>query len=131
MVTVCVFFVSSRRRHTRCALVTGVQTCALPICIGVAERAAQHLGRRPRTDAGQGPQPTPGLFSAVRGLEPAGDRRGATEHIGPTALDAKRVEGDRKSVVEGESVGVRGGLGGGGIIQKKTKSTMHYNRSTH
>src|SRR3546814_73311 len=29
---VCVFFFSSRRRHTRCALVTGVQTCALPIC---------------------------------------------------------------------------------------------------
>src|SRR3546814_3901678 len=25
------FCVSSRRRHTRCALVTGVQTCALPI----------------------------------------------------------------------------------------------------
>src|SRR3546814_11517667 len=30
----CVFFVSSRRRHTRCALVTGVQTCALPILPG-------------------------------------------------------------------------------------------------
>src|SRR3546814_4368419 len=28
---VIVFFFSSRRRHTRCALVTGVQTCALPI----------------------------------------------------------------------------------------------------
>src|SRR3546814_2082446 len=27
----CSFFFSSRRRHTRCALVTGVQTCALPI----------------------------------------------------------------------------------------------------
>src|SRR3546814_15156364 len=27
----CLFFFSSRRRHTRCALVTGVQTCALPI----------------------------------------------------------------------------------------------------
>src|SRR3546814_620498 len=26
------FFFTSRRRHTRCALVTGVQTCALPIC---------------------------------------------------------------------------------------------------
>src|SRR3546814_4851306 len=26
------FVFSSRRRHTRCALVTGVQTCALPIC---------------------------------------------------------------------------------------------------
>src|SRR3546814_2087571 len=29
----CFFFFSSRRRHTRCALVTGVQTCALPICV--------------------------------------------------------------------------------------------------
>src|SRR3546814_3994688 len=28
--SICCFF-SSRRRHTRCALVTGVQTCALPI----------------------------------------------------------------------------------------------------
>src|SRR3546814_10798852 len=28
---ICMFFFSSRRRHTRCALVTGVQTCALPI----------------------------------------------------------------------------------------------------
>src|SRR3546814_10537866 len=28
------FFFSSRRRHTRCALVTGVQTCALPIWMG-------------------------------------------------------------------------------------------------
>src|SRR3546814_11958076 len=28
-----VFCFSSRRRHTRCALVTGVQTCALPICL--------------------------------------------------------------------------------------------------
>src|SRR3546814_2777553 len=28
------FFFSSRRRHTRCALVTGVQTCALPISLG-------------------------------------------------------------------------------------------------
>src|SRR3546814_9369604 len=32
------FFFSSRRRHTRCALVTGVQTCALPICQGVHAR---------------------------------------------------------------------------------------------
>src|SRR3546814_1749398 len=27
------FFFSSRRRHTRCALVTGVQTCSLPISL--------------------------------------------------------------------------------------------------
>src|SRR3546814_14699434 len=31
------FFFSSRRRHTRCALVNGVQTCALPISLGVVE----------------------------------------------------------------------------------------------
>src|SRR3546814_8519193 len=29
------FFFSSRRRHTRCVLVTGVQTCALPISISI------------------------------------------------------------------------------------------------
>src|SRR3546814_10103374 len=33
------FFFSSRRRHTRCALVTGVQTCALPICDGGGDLA--------------------------------------------------------------------------------------------
>src|SRR3546814_4512738 len=31
------FFFSSRRRHTRCALVTGVQTCALPISAALAD----------------------------------------------------------------------------------------------
>src|SRR3546814_15335222 len=32
-----VFFFSSRRRHTRCALVTGVQTCALPIYFNIGD----------------------------------------------------------------------------------------------
>src|SRR3546814_15780118 len=45
------FFFSSRRRHTRCALVTGVQTCALPICIVLvaaeAHDASQGLRSRP------------------------------------------------------------------------------------
>src|SRR3546814_4557822 len=31
LLSILLFFFSSRRRHTRCALVTGVQTCALPI----------------------------------------------------------------------------------------------------
>src|SRR3546814_860908 len=35
------FFCSSRRRHTRCALVTGVQTCALPISGVAAVEAVQ------------------------------------------------------------------------------------------
>src|SRR3546814_7938122 len=38
----CFFFYSSRRRHTRCALVTGVQTCALPIC--KPRHLSQHVG---------------------------------------------------------------------------------------
>src|SRR3546814_2762081 len=37
MLLICYFFFSSRRRHTRCALVTGVQTCALPISLVKAE----------------------------------------------------------------------------------------------
>src|SRR3546814_7183367 len=44
----CCFVFSSRRRHTRCALVTGVQTCALPIsAISRARlRAAFRVPRR-------------------------------------------------------------------------------------
>src|SRR3546814_2991804 len=39
------FFFSSGGRHTRCALVTGVQTCALPICGDVEiENPMQPLG---------------------------------------------------------------------------------------
>src|SRR3546814_3217015 len=37
------FCFSSRRRHTRCALVTGVQTCALPILRRYA-LLARHMG---------------------------------------------------------------------------------------
>src|SRR5213076_3496697 len=40
----CFFFFSSRRRHTRWLVVTGVQTCALPICDGHAQGAASWTG---------------------------------------------------------------------------------------
>src|SRR3546814_16289678 len=44
-----VFFFSSRRRHTRCALVTGVQTCALPICVSLSVNAIyEAYNRKPR-----------------------------------------------------------------------------------
>src|SRR3546814_8742905 len=45
MSLVCIFVFSSRRRHTRCALVTGVQTCALPIsrCIPGFDVGSQSL----------------------------------------------------------------------------------------
>src|SRR3546814_7743191 len=57
------FFFSSRRRHTRCALVTGVQTCALPIFWGCVmqtleqgfniARNAALLAGLPQTVSGQ------------------------------------------------------------------------------
>src|SRR3546814_10109919 len=46
------FFFSSRRRHTRCALVTGVQTCALPI-LAAQPAAAVRTRRPPAAPAGQ------------------------------------------------------------------------------
>src|SRR3546814_1148669 len=48
-VCVCFFifvlFFSSRRLHTRCALVTGVQTCALPISLVTGHRDWKMLQR--------------------------------------------------------------------------------------
>src|SRR3546814_8844235 len=38
VIVLVIFVFSSRRRHTRCALVTGVQTCALPIFTPVLGR---------------------------------------------------------------------------------------------
>src|SRR3546814_8505358 len=40
-----IFFFTSRRRHTRCALVTGVQTCALPIFPTSASIPPDHYRR--------------------------------------------------------------------------------------
>src|SRR3546814_16888299 len=45
MSLLCFFFFSSRRRHTRCALVTGVQTCALPI-LDAARARVEALARQ-------------------------------------------------------------------------------------
>src|SRR3546814_4960770 len=48
------FFFSSRRRHTRCALVTGVQTCALPISYWLGSQRGLW-----RVQPGQIPVPVP------------------------------------------------------------------------
>src|SRR3546814_3335662 len=87
------FFFSSRRRHTSCALVTGVQTCALPICkdLGVYNDPYMYFGRRA---AGAGPwrSATAGALSALAGAghdDGGGDDRRADPAVRP----------DRKSVV--------------------------------
>src|SRR3546814_1476529 len=60
--TICmflVFFFSSRRRHTRCALVTGVQTCALPI----SSTRQQLRATQPPMPAATASAPAPGTTS--------------------------------------------------------------------
>src|SRR3546814_8184366 len=56
-----VFLFSSRRRHTRCALVTGVQTCALPIW-PIQARSARETGSLSRPAA---PSDRQGILRAI------------------------------------------------------------------
>src|SRR3546814_17568766 len=96
------FFFSSRRRHTRCALVTGVQTCALPIFAGYRRE-----GKRYMTIA---VGCTGGKHRSVAMSEALARRLGSEDDISV----------DRKSVVKGKSVSVRVDPGGRRIIKKKT-----------
>src|SRR3546814_1578358 len=52
LVSLCFFF-SSRRRHTRCALVTGVQTCALPISAVAQPPSASAAAKGRATERGR------------------------------------------------------------------------------
>src|SRR3546814_2350266 len=91
------FFFSSRRRHTRCALVTGVQTCALPIALGICcgwlycadDRHRWRLFHRIRID---------GLF----GLKGWARRSAALPH----GLRRRRLQPENEGA---EQVGIRTG----------------------
>src|SRR3546814_15130134 len=100
-----VFFFSSRRRHTRCALVTGVQTVLFR-----SRRRARP--RRPGAGAGQHRPQRPAGPGGGRG----GGRGAAVRRFGAGALR------DRKSVVSGKCVSVRVDLGGRRSIKKKKKT---------
>src|SRR3546814_4409566 len=96
-----VFFFSSRRRNTRCALVTGVQTCALPIFGRPRLLRLAQLLRRRRDVVRQGP-------AARRGGGDHGDgkRRGAvTETGGPGFV---HVAGSQVTRSEERRVGEEG-----------------------
>src|SRR3546814_14504855 len=56
------FFFSSRRRHTRCALVTGVQTCALPAPARPAPDATVQAIQRKLNELGYSAGPADGLM---------------------------------------------------------------------
>src|SRR3546814_17062222 len=123
---------SSRRRHTRCALVTGVQTCALQISgrregiraaptsrSSAANSAKHHNGTRPLT--------------AKSPYEPEGDDRSwrrrwcngeDSQWIRCTVsawAGAGRGRKDRRSVVSGERGSEEGDIGGRGEEEKKKK----------
>src|SRR3546814_20071169 len=117
-----VVFFSSRRRHTRCALVTGVQTCALPI-----SRSRTRRGLASDQGGGaRGARPAPGrrpeeLPAPVRRQGPA---RGVAD---PAGTGVGRCQGllrgaERKSVVSGQSGSVRVDLGWRRTIKQKNNS---------
>src|SRR3546814_7692957 len=91
---VCSFFFSSRRRHTRCALVTGVQTCALPIS-GVEEVEVTASGRPVRTLRRRDPVPGSDIMLSIdldlqRIAEEAfGDQRGALVALDPRSEERR------------------------------------------
>src|SRR3546814_10338385 len=83
-------FFSSRRRHTRCALVTGVQTCALPICFTVDEQGRKMSKSLGNVVAPQ--QVTKTLGADVLRLWVA-----ASDYSGEIAISDKLLARDRKS----------------------------------
>src|SRR3546814_7939439 len=83
------FFFSSRRRHTRCALVTGVQTCALPISCRAAGRPCSSMYRAGCT-AGATPPPV------ITGLDPAIHVDDRSDRTGGSMDPRVKPEGDNQ-----------------------------------
>src|SRR3546814_8683376 len=90
-----VFFFSSRRRHTRCALVTGVQTCALPISRddllphnGGDGRFGEHVRREQRRKGGI-----------------LDDRKGAFDNFGANAMTRDALRFQEPAISGSSSVG--------------------------
>src|SRR3546814_17192863 len=111
------FFFSSRRRHTRCALVTGVQTCALPISALEAGMAGdQHQ------PACKGIAEIHGFPSIRHGAWPANAPWGAAVRANTPSragCPSSPAGQDRKSVVYGKSAAVRVDLGSRRLVQNK------------
>src|SRR3546814_18443391 len=113
-------------RHTSCALVTGLQTCALPIS------AVRHQHHRIRQQPRQGG----GVARARRLAEGGSDARALLGRAfeerprRPDMVACPRRQLDRTSVVSGQSVSERVVIGGCRFITKKktmrTKVTNTY-----
>src|SRR3546814_8292886 len=108
------FFFSSRRRHTRCALVTGVQTCALPISAPLKQRMDSRLREDDREGLGmtrKGDVMTSSRHSAAR------ISILLSELIISSTVSRSARARTRKSIVEGKGKSVRVKPGGGVTIK--------------
>src|SRR3546814_19608264 len=92
-------FFSSRRRHTRCALVTGVQTCALPVS-GYTDNAVRHCSREVER---LGLKPELTRRGAIRAVSQGGKRQGAravVSHIDTLRAQVKAIKGNGRLGLE-------------------------------
>src|SRR3546814_18989893 len=108
------FFFSSRRRHTRCALVTGgSDVCSSDLRdLDEVEEAAEQEDERHDEQQGAVGAARPGGEQRLHALVAAEAAEHQREHAGGE-------EGDRKSGVEGKSVPGRVEVGGRWVIIKK------------
>src|SRR3546814_3144915 len=94
------FFFSSIRRHTRCALVTGVQTCALPIYLGLLQRSYGEETEAVRVGAAMSRDR---LSRPIASIFDGGLHEFITDFLRANAALARQIERDyrldRKSVV--------------------------------
>src|SRR3546814_11837077 len=114
-----VVFCSSRRRHTRCALVTGVQTCALPISLASTSDPFSLGVVLYEASTGRIPFEGPSALAVIHEIAlveppaPSRIRRGLPPALAGIVLRA------RKSVVQGKRFSVRVDLAGRRIIKQK------------
>src|SRR3546814_9716080 len=92
---VCLFFFSSRRRHTRCALVTGVQTCALPIYArsklhGAEYKFSRYHGRTTGTHACMSEIYTRQLTASYASLPNVSAKRSEERRVGKECVSTSR-----------------------------------------
>src|SRR3546814_18133301 len=97
------FLFSSRRRHTRCALVTGVQTCALPISCdrkrsrmpGTKLRAPSAARSAPRGSHGDRKSVVSGKSVSVR-VDLGGRRISKKKNTNTSPNDQRRTNTHKK-----------------------------------
>src|SRR3546814_18207227 len=115
------FFFSSRRRHTRCALVTGVQTCALPISIIQVTIDEADLAKDYPIALGVVGDARAVLRQILEELGARAERRPRAAVDSEVRVMREPFIADRKNDVSGKRVSVRSDLGGWRIIKKNTK----------